>query len=163
MNPLRILLVIEEQAKVIALDSGWVWVETQRKTMCGQCAANKGCGTSVLANVLGKKRNTMAVLNTIPVKVGDDVIIGIEEGSLVRGSLLIYALPLILLIVFGLLGEVIAVQMTLENNDSLTAIFAGIGLLLGFGWLKFIAGNIRKDAKYQPKLIKIVNSVTVCK
>ena len=79
--------MIEEQGKVVALQNDWVWVETERKTACGQCSVSKGCGTSVLANVFGKKANSIAVMKTLPVKIGDEVIIGIEENSLVKGSL----------------------------------------------------------------------------
>lgn len=153
--------MIEERAKVVAMDTQWVWVETQRKSACGHCAVNKSCGTSILANILGKKRNTMAVFNTLPVKVGDDVLVGIEEDSLVRGSLLIYALPLILLIGFGLLGEVVASQLAVANSDALTVLFAVGGLMLGFVWLKLVSGSIRGNARYQPKLLKILNSITV--
>ncbi|MGD8594013.1 MAG: SoxR reducing system RseC family protein, partial [Gammaproteobacteria bacterium] len=33
--------MIEERGKVVAVKDDWAWVETERKTVCGQCAANK--------------------------------------------------------------------------------------------------------------------------
>jgi len=152
--------MIEELGKVVALRNEWVWVETERKTACGQCSAQKGCGTSVLANIFGKRANSIAVMKTLPVKVGDEVIIGIEENTLVKGSLLIYALPLLLLIVFGLLGEVIGGQVLLEKNDAVTAIFSVLGLAVGFLWLRYISFRLRKDPRFQPKLLQIKNNVT---
>lgn len=152
--------MIEEQGKVVALQNEWAWVETERKTACGHCSANKGCGTSVLASVFGKKANAIAVMKTLPVKVGDEVIIGIEEDSLVRGSLLIYALPLVLLIAFGLLGEVVGGQIFVGKNDAVTAIFSMLGLAVGFLWLRHISAQLRRDPRFQPKLLHIKNNVT---
>ncbi|WP_455211593.1 SoxR reducing system RseC family protein [Kaarinaea lacus] len=153
--------MIEEQGKVVAVQEDWIWVQTERKSVCGQCAANKGCGTSVLAKVFGSKSSSIAVLKTLPVQVGDEVIIGIEEDSLVKGSLLIYALPLLLLIAFGLLGEVVSAQVLLSNTDILTVLFAMAGFVVGFFWLKHISSQIRLDPRYQPKLLHIKNSITV--
>ncbi len=153
--------MIEEQGKVVAVKDDWVWVQTERKTVCGQCAANKGCGTSVLAKVFGKKTNSIAVIKTLPAQVGDEVVIGIEENSLVKGSLLIYALPLILLIAFGLLGEVVSAQVLLPNTDILTVVFSVFGFAVGFVWLKHISSQIRLDPRYQPKLLQIKNSITI--
>jgi len=153
--------MIEEFGKVVAVDKNWAWVQTERKTVCGQCSASKGCGTSVLANVLGKKSNAIAVVKTLPVQIGDEVIIGIEENSLVKGSLLIYALPLILLIAFGMLGEVVSAQVLLSNTDGLTVLFAILGLAAGFFWLRRISSQIRLDPRYQPKLLQIKNTITV--
>jgi sigma-E factor negative regulatory protein RseC len=151
--------MIEELGKVVAVEDDWAWVETERKTVCGQCAANKGCGTSVLAKVFGQKTNAIAVVKSLPVKIGDQVVIGIDENSLVKGSLLIYALPLVLFIAFGLLGEVVSGQVLLSNTDGLTVIFALIGLAGGFFWLKSISSQIRLDPRYQPKLLQIKNSI----
>ena len=49
--------MIAENAQVVGFEGNDIWVETQRKTACGQCAANKGCGTAVLSKVLGNKRS----------------------------------------------------------------------------------------------------------
>jgi len=41
--------MIEETASVVALEDDFAWVETQRKSTCGACAVNKGCGAATLA------------------------------------------------------------------------------------------------------------------
>jgi sigma-E factor negative regulatory protein RseC len=153
--------MIEEQGKVVAVKDDWVWVQTERKTVCGQCSANKGCGTSVLAKVFGNKTSSIAVIKSLPVQVGDEVVIGIEENSLVKGSLLIYAMPLVLLIAFGLLGEVVSAQVLLSNTDILTVLFSVFGFAVGFIWLKHISSQIRLDPRYQPKLLQIKNSIII--
>jgi sigma-E factor negative regulatory protein RseC len=41
--------MIEETARDVALEDDFAWVETQRKSTCGACVVNKGCGAATLA------------------------------------------------------------------------------------------------------------------
>ncbi len=151
--------MIEEHAQVVALDqNNEVWVETQRRSACGQCAANKGCGTATLAKVLGNKRSQVRALNpkSTQVSVGDEVIIGINEQALVRGSLAVYAVPLLTLFVFGFLGQLLSVQLLMTNQDILPIVLGLIGLLLGFAWVRRFTRVIIDDDRYQPVLIRRV-------
>lgn len=151
--------MIEEHAQVIALEqNNDVWVETQRRSACGQCAANKGCGTATLAKVLGNKRSQVRTLNPneTTVVVGDEVVIGIDEQALVRGSLAIYTLPLLSLFVFGLLGQVLSTQLLMTNHDILPIVLGLSGLLLGFVWVRRFTRGIADDARYQPVLLRRV-------
>ena len=97
--------MIEETAKIVELEGEFAWVETQRKSACGACAVNKGCGTATIAKVLGKKRTRVRAINRLNAKLGDEVVIGIQEQALVRGSIAVYAVPLVFLLLGGMLGE----------------------------------------------------------
>jgi len=151
--------MIEEQAQVIALENNDVWVETQRRSACGQCAANKGCGTATLAKVLGNKRSRVRTLNpqATPVVVGDAVIIGINEQALVRGSLAVYTVPLLMLFVFGFLGQLLSAQLLMANQDILPIVLGLSGLLLGFVWVRRFTRVIGDDVRYQPVLLRRVS------
>jgi len=153
--------MIEEQARVIALENDDVWVETQRRSACGQCAANKGCGTATLAKVLGNKRSQVRTLNpkSTPVSVGDEVIIGINEQALVRGSLAVYTMPLLSLFVFGFLGQVLSAQLLMTNHDILPIVLGLFGLVLGFFWVRRFTREIAGNVNYQPVLLRRVLSV----
>ncbi len=154
--------MIEENAQVIALDqNNDVWVETQRRSACGQCAANKGCGTATLAKVLGNKRNRVRALNpqATAVTVGDQVVIGIDERALVRGSLAVYIAPLLALFLFGTLGQILGNQLLFENPDIASILFGLFGLLLGFLWVRRFARQIGSDRRYQPVLLRRALSV----
>lgn len=150
--------MIEEHAQVIALEDDDVWVQTQRRSACGQCAANKGCGTATLSKVLGNKRSRVRALNprATPVAVGDEVIIGINEQALVRGSLAVYTVPLLSLFVFGFLGQILSAQLLMTNHDILPIVLGLSGLLLGFFWVRRFTRGIAKDARYQPVLLRRV-------
>jgi len=151
--------MIEEHAQVVALDQNHdVWVETQRRSACGQCAANKGCGTATLAKVLGNKRSRVRALNpqATAVMVGDEVIIGINEQALVRGSLAVYTVPLLSLFVFGFLGQLLTDQLLMTNQDILPIVSGLMGLLLGFLWVRRFTRLIADNDRYQPVLLRRV-------
>lgn len=155
--------MIEEHAQVIALENNDVWVETQRRSACGQCAANKGCGTATLAKVLGNKRSKVRTLNPQEtlVAIGDEVIIGINEQALVRGSLAVYTVPLLMLFVFGFLGQLLSTQLLMTNQDILPIVLGLSGLLLGFVWVRRFTRRIADDARYQPVLLRRVIGITL--
>ncbi len=150
--------MIEETAHVVAAGPDGVWVETQRQSACGQCAARKGCGTAVLSKVLGKKRSRVRVANPnqARVHVGDEVVIGIDESALVRGSMAVYLVPLLSLFLFGVLGQILARQLLLDSGEVLSIVFSLLGLLLGFTWARRYA---RGDRRYQPVIL--VNTTPV--
>ena len=153
--------MIEEHANVVALNEGGIWVETQRRTACGQCAANKGCGTATLAKVLGNKRSRVRALNpnATSVAVGDEVIVGIDEAALVRGSLAVYFLPLLAMFILGVLGQMLGTQLLFESPEIVTIGFSVFGLLLGFIWVRRFTGRIASDERYQPVLLRQVMPV----
>lgn len=150
--------MIEEHAQIVAVENGDVWVETQRRTACGQCAANKGCGTATLAKVLGNKRSRVRALNptSTSVAVGDEVVIGIDEQALVRGSLAVYTVPLLSLFIFGLLGQVLGTQLLMGSSELMSIGFSVVGLALGFVWVRRFTAHISSDERYQPVLLRQV-------
>ncbi|RRQ21197.1 SoxR reducing system RseC family protein [Thiohalobacter thiocyanaticus] len=151
--------MIEEQALVIEAADGTAWVETRRQSVCGQCAANKGCGTSVLARVMGNRRSRVRALDPIGVRPGQTVRIGLEEGAFLRGSMALYLLPLLTLFLGGLLGEVLAARLDIVQEwPALLGGLAGGGL--GFLWLRGFARRILHDRRYQPVVLGIVTAGT---
>ena len=153
--------MIEETAQIVAVEGGATWVETARQSTCGSCAANKGCGTATLAKVMGNKRTRVRVLNPIGAGIGEQVVIGIEEGALLRGSLAVYLVPLLAMLAGGLIGEFLAGRLLLGSVEVLG--FAGgvSGLLLGLLWLKVFARQAQADRRYQPVILKRVHSKPV--
>ncbi len=146
--------MIEENAEVMRVDDTGVWVETQRRSTCSSCAARSGCGTSVIAKVLGNRRSLIRVLSKIAVQVGDQVVIGIDERALVKGSLAVYALPILLLLLGAFFGE-FGARQGLWNNAELASIVLGIlGLACGLYWLRRFTQRIINDDQYQPIVIR---------
>lgn len=146
--------MMTETGQVVATEGdGHAWVETQRKTVCGDCVAQKGCGTSVIAKVLGRRSNRIRVINTINASPGELVVIGIEDGMLVRASFAVYAMPLILMLAGGLTGSMLGDAFHWESREGVTAVFGVSGLLSGFLWLRRYTRAIARDARHQPRLL----------
>jgi sigma-E factor negative regulatory protein RseC len=153
--------MIEESGQVVRVEDGDVWVETRRRSTCSGCAAEQGCGTATLAKVLGQRRTLVRVIARMPLQVGDQVVIGIAEQALVRGSLAVYTVPLLLLLLGAVLGEVGAGN-GLWDNAELGSLVLGLGgLAAGLLWLKQFTRRIRNDRNYQPVVLRRFASATL--
>jgi sigma-E factor negative regulatory protein RseC len=152
--------MIEETARVVSLADDQIRVETQRRTACGNCSVNQSCGTALLSRFLGVKRNTVHVLNPhrLDIAVGDEVVIGIDEQAITRGSLAVYTVPLLAMFIFAFVGELLSRRLSIPGEDLLVISFALLGLLCGFMWVKRFSQNIRHDPHYQPQLLRKVSA-----
>jgi sigma-E factor negative regulatory protein RseC len=146
--------VIEETGKVVELEGAFAWIESERTTTCGGCAARKGCGTATLAKVLGKRRLRLRVVNQINARVGDNVVIGISESGLLRGSLAVYAVPLLGLFMGALIGSVLDSQLFSAGSDTLSIAGAAAGFAAGLVWLKRFSRATGSDTAYQPVVLR---------
>ena len=90
--------MIVETGTVVAIESDSLWVETIQKTACEACVAQKGCGTRVLSKLTGKTNRIRVLLDQYSadaIAIGQDVDIAIPEDVIVKGSLLVYLLPVV--------------------------------------------------------------------
>ena len=109
--------MLEESGQVVDLDGDFAWIESERRSTCGSCTARTGCGTGVIAKVLGRKRIRLRAVNRIDAAVGDHVVIGIAESGVVRGSLAVYAVPLATLLGGAIVGQLVGLYLLQTAND----------------------------------------------
>lgn len=147
--------MIEETAIIQQTEQGIAWVETLRKSACDSCAVNKGCGTSVLAKVLGRKHSRVRVLNPLGALPGEQVVVGIHEQALVKGSLAVYMAPLAGLLA-GAIGGGLLGQWLQWTGEVLSIALGLAGLGLGFWWLGGYTRKISQDKRYQPVILRRV-------
>lgn len=156
--------MIEEQAQVVAIDDSLVWVEAQRNSSCARCAANKGCGNAVFQKLFGNKQNVFPVSydelsQSSSVKVGDEVVIGIEENTLVKNSLIVYAVPILSILIFAAVGETFANHSVSISKDLASVSGALIGFIIsivGLRWYDRVSGRKNRG---QPVLLRRVNGL----
>jgi len=146
--------MLEENAVVVELDGEYAWIETQRKTACGSCSVNKGCGTSVISKVVGNRRTRVRALNQAHAVVGDHVVVGVQQNALVRGSLAVYLLPLLGMFLFALLGAVLSSLQGWEYTEGWRIIFSMIGLALGFIMLYRFSNRVAGNPAYQAVVLR---------
>ena len=122
--------MIEEQAQVIELDGDKLILQAQTQSACGSCSANKGCGTSLLSKVIGRKFTSFQAQNNVNAVVGDTVIVGIPEDALLKGSLVMYAIPVMGMLIFAVLAD-FALGASVGSRDLMIAASAIMGLVFG--------------------------------
>ena len=91
--------MLTENGRVIAVEPGGLWVETVRKSTCGACSAQKGCGHGILNRMTDGKRGYIRVLpgeqSIQDYRVDDEVRFSIPEEVILRGSMVAYLVPIV--------------------------------------------------------------------
>lgn len=136
----------------MAVEKDGLWVETLRKSTCGSCAVRKGCGHGLLNEIADGRRGFIRVLpgeqSLDDFRVNDQVLIGIPEAVILRGSVIAYLLPLFLM----LLGAVVAATGLPGHGDPWALPGAAAGLVLGLLLVRWHGARHRHDPAYQPVL-----------
>lgn len=140
--------MIEETAIVVDIKDGKLLLETQRQSACQSCSVKSACGTSTLAKVVGNRSSQFIVDKTFEVQVGDQVIVAIEENALVQGSLLIYLLPIIIMLGFGLFADL------MFSNELFTIVMSATGLLISIFVVRTLLSISDFKRSIQPQLIR---------
>jgi sigma-E factor negative regulatory protein RseC len=153
--------VIEEHGRVVSVSGCLAQVETQRRSVCDACSVQKGCGTSLLAQIMGHKRTQVTAINEIGACVNEHVVMGIKEDALVRGSMAIYAVPILAMLAGAIIGDQLAARMQLPFDDVLTAAFAITGLILGLLWSRAFSQRCTFNPDYQPVIVRRVAAADV--
>ncbi|MDH4273601.1 MAG: SoxR reducing system RseC family protein [Gammaproteobacteria bacterium] len=139
--------MIEHQGVVVAREGARVWVEFQRQTSCGQCAVNGSCGTGVIGKVLGRRINRMVINSTLDTQVGEQVVVGIKEDTLLTSAMVAYGVPLIGLLSAPLLLTLVAAPVH-ELWSALAILFGGgLGVLGARQWSLWRGGTINAEAQ----------------
>ncbi len=144
--------MIEAQGQIITIDGDYVWVETEIKSGCNHCSAKSGCGTGILSGILGRRRPQLRVVNSLRAKVGDAVVVAVNEGGVVTGSLLLYLLPLFMMIIAAAIGDML-------SGEGWAIMLAALGLLGGFGLAKILTKGATVSQQLRPVLVRRVESV----
>ncbi len=146
--------MLEETATIVQVEDDSVWVETRRRSTCSSCAAKQGCGTALLDKVFSTRNARIRVLAKPGYRAGEEVIIGIREQALVRGSLAVYLVPLLALLAGALLGTLLS-EHGFGSQPDLAAIFFGVaGFVAGLLWLRRFTRQISSDQRYQPVVLR---------
>lgn len=131
--------LIEQSAKVVAIDNDKVRLITNRESSCSGCRLKQGCGTGLLENHVGNKFSDITVQTQQQVELEQQVTVAISETCLLQGALFVYLVPLLMLLLFAMISR----YMTM--SDELEIIFGLLGLIIGFIVVKIGLRN-REDS-----------------
>lgn len=148
--------MIEELAVVVGIERDQALLEIVRNKPCGLCGQTRGCGVSIWGRLLGHRNNVFRAANQISARVGDSVVIGINEKALLAGSLAVYGVPLFLLLAGAGLGSFLAPPEGSADAHALAGAFAG--LVIGLLWLRAHASGRAPDAGYRPVVLRFATA-----
>ncbi len=143
--------MIEGYARVVEVDRDWLLLEPERRSACGGCAASAGCGSGALATLFDRRGKRLRLPNSIDAQVGDRVVLGIDESALVRGSLMVYLLPIITMLLAALVVESLSGGRA-TGSDWPVMVAAAAGLATGFAIVSL--QRWRDNSRYLPQLLR---------
>lgn len=118
--------MLESQALVVKIEQGATYVEAEAGGSCGSghCSTST-CSTAVLTRIFSQQPKALRVNNPINAQVGEQVMLGLEEGAFLKSAMLAYLLPLLALILGAIIG------LWLAGPEDARDLYAGIGGLIG--------------------------------
>lgn len=145
--------MLTESGRVVAVEADAVWVETLRRSTCGACAAQSGCGHGMLNKVTAGRRGYVRALpgagGVGAYRIGQQVLLGIPEEIVLRGSFIAYLLPLSCM----LPGAVAAAYCWPGAGDPAAVAGAVVGLALGYVLVRRHGVRHRRDPDFQPVVL----------
>lgn len=145
--------MIEEQAQVVAIEDGQLLLQAKTQSACGSCAVNKGCGTSVLAKVVGQKFSRFQAENRVGASVGDTVVVGIAEDALLKGSLMMYLQPIISMILSAVAADLL-LAAAIAHRDAMLALAAAAGFVAGAILSRWYFQRRQSSRQYSPVVLR---------
>lgn len=141
--------MLQEVATVIAANSSTLTVETRARSSCSSCS-NDSCTTSVVSKLFNVSRNRFELDNALDAHVGDEVIVSIPDGLLVRASIWVYLIPSLLMLLAAGLGVVSGL------DDGMQALIALLGLGFGFWLVGLLTRMQTLRDEFKPQLERIL-------
>ena len=142
--------MIEEQAIVIKASKERVTLEVVRSKPCELCGQVRGCGNSIWGKIFSHQSGHIETHNKLNAKLGDIVILGIDETLMLKSSLMLYGVPLLLMF----LGMVIANSFAKEMTELYTLVGAVLGLSLGVVMIKRVINEKMQMFYNEAQLIR---------
>ena len=152
--------MIEEIARVVAVDLKYAFVEVTKTSSCNSCNAKQACGTASISGLFRFKAPKIKIINSIDAKPGDQVIVALPENTMLTGSFMLYIVPLISMIIFAVgFDSLFGLFMLLETE--LVQVVGGlIGLIAGLLIVRRLSATFLSDTS-MASLVKVTDSKPV--
>ncbi|HEY8392440.1 MAG TPA: SoxR reducing system RseC family protein [Capillibacterium sp.] len=146
---------MEKEAWVVEVDAGQVRLRYVRHAACRHCGA---------CFVLGKGPGEEEIVlprNQLDLRKGDRVVVALPGTSLLRASLLAYALPLLLFLLGYLAGAKAGAALFGAARTELGGLIgAGLALALTYVGLHFYDRHLAKTSRFEPRVLRVVERAT---
>lgn len=143
--------MIEEQVVISSITPEGAWVEGMQQSACGSCSAKAGCGQHTMSQ-LGRKVSLWLPLSDLndeasqePFRIGQQIVVGLPEGAILRSTVVLYGLPLIALVFGAIAGHAIW-------GEAGSIALSVLSMLLGFKAARY--WSLKNKQHWQPHFIR---------
>jgi sigma-E factor negative regulatory protein RseC len=140
--------MIEDIGKVVQVIDVKAYVEVERSSACAQCGLQEAEELATGGKVVFEAYNLAGA------KSGDRVKVQVRTGAYMRASLYIYGIPVLFLII-GAIAGAYAATILRKSSDTMSALFAMGGLVVGFIIL-FLLRKRSNKAEYMPVVVEVM-------
>nr|CAX83973.1 Positive regulator of sigma E activity [uncultured bacterium] len=138
---------LEGFARVVSLEGGTAWLEPEGMSSCGGCKSSGLCGTKgFFGSSMDGRRFPLE--NKVGLTVGERVVVGTYEDSLMRAALVAYAVPLLVMLVAAVVGQ------AMTGSDVVAVGGAVLGLGLGILLARLRAGRLSRRGDLTPRFLR---------
>lgn len=149
--------MVEGTAQVVAVEGNMVWLVPESGSSCGGCASAAACGSKGIGTTASRlEARRFQLVNDAGLRVGERVVVGIRENTLLRASLTAYAVPLATLLSAGALAQ------WAVGSDLITMAAMIAGLMLGLGLARLGAGRLLVRGELAPRYIRRASPGETC-
>lgn len=149
---------MEIQASVLQVNpDGSAWVKSAAESgSCHSCGSDSGsCGSGNIGRMFApRQEQRYRVIDQVGCRPGDEVIVNIADGSVLRGALIVYILPLLLVFFFALAGHWLA---TPAMADTAAILGASGGFVLASLVVGLLNRRASHDPRFQPAIVRRIH------
>lgn len=102
--------MLEQHVRVVQSSAEGLWVEPAEPAGCELCGG-RGCASRQISQLFQWTARRFRLEPQPDLTVGDELIVGIQEGSILRGALYLYGFPLLLILTGALIGQITAGEL----------------------------------------------------
>ncbi len=140
--------MIEDIGRVVRVADDKAFIEVERSSACAQCGLQEAEELAAGGKVVFEAYN-MAGAN-----IGDRVRVQVRTGAYTKASLYIYGIP-VLFLVIGAIAGAYAATILKRSSDTMSAMFAIGGLVVGFIIL-FLLRKSSNKTEYMPVVVEVM-------
>lgn len=140
--------MIEDIGRVVKVDGDKAYVEVERSSACASCGLQEAEELAAGGKVVFESYNMADAV------VGDIVRVQVRTGAYTKASLYIYGIP-VLFLVIGAIAVVYAATILKRSSDTMSALFAMGGLVVGVIIL-FLLRKRTDKTEYMPVVVEVI-------
>jgi sigma-E factor negative regulatory protein RseC len=142
---------MEEEGIVIGVEGVTAVVRVVRKGACEHCTAGTCDMTEQGAEI--------TALNPVGARVGQRVRVVMHSTQYLKGSMIVYGLPVLALMVGAVVGKIYGPRLFPGLEPDLAAAIAGFGLMaLSLLGVKVWSTGAEKKTEYQPVIEQVLDA-----